>query len=167
MIFTWISGRSTLIIELLGLSLTIMKYVIPLWCGSIWILMNLMMLKDFPHARLINKNILLIKIYLMDDFTKYFFFIFLNGGYINIFILKTMSTIPIQLKTFIGKDYDFDVDPSDKVGSLKTRLLRDVGTGVSNLSFVYNKRVLDEEKSFSEQSVLPGSVIQLQLQLKV
>jgi hypothetical protein len=77
-----------------------------------------------------------------------------------------MSNLSIKVKTMIGKEYDFSVVSSDKVGILKTRLSEKVGINPDQQKLVFGGRPLVDDKAFSEQNVVAGSVIQLVLQLR-
>jgi hypothetical protein len=92
--------------------------------------------------------------------------LFLLWGSNIFFEEKIMSNLSIQVKSMIGREYDFTVASTDKVGGLKGRLAEKTAIGVDQMRLVYGGKPMLDEKSFGEQNVQPGSVIQLVLQLR-
>jgi hypothetical protein len=67
----------------------------------------------------------------------------------------------IKAKTIVGKEYEFDAEPTEKVYTLKQRISEKIGIHVDQIKLVYNGKPLREDGTLEEQNVKPGSLIQI------
>jgi hypothetical protein len=65
----------------------------------------------------------------------------------------------IKFKSIVGKVYEFDVEPTDKVYTLKPKISEKIGISKEYLNLVYNGVPLKDDKTFDEQGVKPDSLI--------
>jgi hypothetical protein len=71
----------------------------------------------------------------------------------------------VKVKTMVGKEVEFDVGGTDKVFSLKGKIAEKVGIPPEQQKLVCNGKPMIEDKTFSDQDIKAGSVIQLALVL--
>jgi hypothetical protein len=71
----------------------------------------------------------------------------------------------VKVKTMVGKEIDFDITESDKVFSLKSKIAEKVGINPEQQKLVCNGKPMVEDKTFQDQDIKAGSVIQLALVL--
>jgi hypothetical protein len=60
---------------------------------------------------------------------------------------------------FMSREYEFDVEPYDKVYTLLEKVLKNVRVEKRYIALLFGGRPLNMDKTFDEQSVKPNSEI--------
>jgi ubiquitin-like protein Nedd8 len=72
----------------------------------------------------------------------------------------------VKVKTMVGKEVEFDITGAEKVFILKGKIAEKVGIPEPQQKLVCNGKPMIEDKTFNDQNIKAGSVIQLALVLR-
>ena len=81
-------------------------------------------------------------------------------------VLRLMGGIQIFVKTLTGKTITFDVDPSDTVDSLKTKIKDREGIPNEDQRLIFGGKQLENEKTLNEYNIQKESTIYVVLRLR-
>jgi len=72
----------------------------------------------------------------------------------------------IKVKTLTGKEIELDIDPDDKITSIKERVEEQSGVPPPQQRLIFSGRQMSDEKTIRDYGVNAGSVLHLVLALR-
>jgi ubiquitin-like protein Nedd8 len=72
-----------------------------------------------------------------------------------------LAKMKVIVKKVSGRLHEFNVEPTDKVFTMKQKLSEEIGIHVDQIALVYSGKPLKENETFDEQSIKPNSEIQM------
>ena len=72
----------------------------------------------------------------------------------------------IRVKSVTGRELEFDVTETQKVGELKKLIEGKLGISPEQQRLLFNGRPMNDDKTFSEQHCAAGSIVHLVLALR-
>jgi len=72
----------------------------------------------------------------------------------------------IKVKTLTGKEIELDIDPDDKITSIKERVEEQSGVTPPQQRLIFSGRQMSDEKTIRDYGVNAGSVLHLVLALR-
>ncbi|KAA6369634.1 MAG: putative Polyubiquitin [Streblomastix strix] len=81
-------------------------------------------------------------------------------------VLRLRGGMQIKVKSLTGREIECDVNPTDKVFVLKTKIEEKLGIPPPMQRYIFNGRPISDEKTFAEQSLVAGGVVHLVLALR-
>ena len=72
----------------------------------------------------------------------------------------------VKVKSLTGRTFEFDIDETNKVGTLKQLIETKIGVPTVQQKLLFNGRPMNDEKNYKEQNVTAGSIIHVVIALR-